>query len=114
MEDVMSKVRILVAVVLAAFLAETAYVVAQMGYVGFFEAANANPATRLMMLDLVITLSLIAVWMVLDARRAGRTALPYLLVTAGFGAAGPLLYLLRRPGAASVPAPQSKPATQPG
>jgi hypothetical protein len=55
MEDVMSKVRILVAVVLTVFLAETAYVVAQMGYVGCFEAANANPATRLMMLDLVIT-----------------------------------------------------------
>ncbi len=109
----MNKVRILIAVVLAAFLAETAYVVAQMGYVGFFEAANANPATRLMMLDLVITLSLGAVWMVLDARRSGRNALPYLLVTAGFGAAGPLLYLLRRPREASAPAHRARPATQP-
>ena len=108
----MSKLRILVAVVLAAFLAETAYVVVQMGYVGFFEAANANPATRLMMLDLVIVLSMAAVWMVLDARRAGRNALPYLLVTAGFGAAGPLLYLLRRPSDATAQAPRSRPATQ--
>jgi hypothetical protein len=113
MEDVMNKVRILVAVVLAAFLAETAYVVAQMGYVGFFEAANANAATRLMMLDLVIVLSLVGVWMVLDARRTGRNALPYLLVTVGFGAAGPLLYLLRRPGEATVQAPRTRPATQP-
>jgi hypothetical protein len=99
----MSKTRILVGAVLAVFLAETAYTVATMGYVGFFEAANANAATRLMMVDLVICLSLAAVWMVADVRRRGlgvAAAAPYLAIGLFFGAAGPLAYLLRRPSEA--------------
>jgi uncharacterized membrane protein YadS len=96
----MTAVRVTVAAVLGIFIAATVHAVAQVGYVGFFEAANANAATRLMMLDLVICLTLIAVWMVRDVKeRGGATlaALPYLAVGLFFGAAGPLLYLLRRP-----------------
>jgi hypothetical protein len=50
----------------------------------------------LTMVDLVIMLSLFAVWMWSDARERGASAVPYLIVTALFGGAGPLLYLLVR------------------
>ena len=83
--------------VLVLFLGLTAFAVYQHGYVGFFELAMANWATRLMFVDLTIALSLFVVWMVQDARERGGNWLPYALVTLFFGAAGPLLYLIRRP-----------------
>jgi hypothetical protein len=87
---------------LALFLGLTAFAVHQHGYVGFFELAMANWATRLMFVDLTIALGLFTVWMVQDARARGRSWLPYALVTLFFGAAGPLLYLLRRPEPAAA------------
>ena len=88
--------RIVPAVVLAVFLTDTALVVAEHGYLGFFELALANTATQLMALDLVIALSLACIWMGLDARKRGTTAIPHIIVTLLFGAAGPLLYLATR------------------
>ena len=82
--------------VLAVFVAETVYTTATIGYIGFFEAANANAATRLMMFDLVLALVAISIWMLRDARLRGLTALPWLALTAFFGMAGPLGYLIRR------------------
>ncbi len=92
----MSPSKIGFCVVLAIFLALTGVAVYEHGYLGFFELALANWATRVLAADLVISLSLITWWMVVDARRRGRAFLPYLLVTLTFGAAGPLLYLIRR------------------
>lgn len=92
----MSWKQILLGLVLIDFVALTAWVLVHHGYLGFFELALANSATRLMALDLVIALSLVAVWMWNDARERGVSALPYLIVTAIFGAAGPLLYLIGR------------------
>ena len=89
--------RIVLALVLVDFLGLTGWVVYQHGYLGFFELVNANWATRLLMADLVISLALIATWMVRDAREREIRWAPYLVVTALFGAAGPLLYLIRRP-----------------
>ena len=82
--------------VLAVFVAESVYTTATVGYIGFFEAANANAATRLMLFDLVLALVAISVWMLRDARLRGITALPWLALTAFFGMAGPLGYLIRR------------------
>ena len=76
------------------FVAMTAWVLTEYSYLDFFELIGANSATLLMSFDLVICLTLICVWMVRDARAQGRTALPYVIVAATFGAAGPLLYLL--------------------
>ena len=84
------------AALLLPFLGLSTYVIATMGYLGFFEAAAANAATELMMMDLVISLGLISVWMWRDARDRSFSALPYLVVTLVLGAAGPLLYLIRR------------------
>ena len=83
-------------VVLLGFVDLTAWAIYQHGYLGFFELANANAATRLLALDLVICLALILVWMRGDARQRGEAFAPFALLTLGFGAAGPLLYLIRR------------------
>ena len=81
-------------VVFLEFAAMTAWVLTQYSYLDFFELIGANSATLLLSFDLMICLTLICVWMVRDARRNGRRALPYVLLSATFGAAGPLLYLL--------------------
>jgi hypothetical protein len=86
--------RIALGVVLTAFLAQTGVVLAGPGFVGFFESANLNAATRLMFLDLVITLALISIWMHRDAVTTGRRFWPYALLTLVLGSAGPLTYLL--------------------
>jgi predicted anti-sigma-YlaC factor YlaD len=92
-------IRVILGLVLAVFLGLTAVAVMEHGYLGFFELAGANSATRLLMVDLVITLSLVLVWMWRDAEKSGSSGMsiaPYAIVTLFFGAAGPLLYLLRR------------------
>lgn len=92
----MTATRIVLGLVLLGFIDLTAYAVWQHGYVGFFELAMANWATRLLFADLVIALALIMVWMYRDAREKGAAFAPYALITATFGSAGPLLYLIRR------------------
>ena len=65
--------RVIPGIVLAVFLTDTALIVGEHGYLGFFELALANTATQLMAFDLVIALTLASVWMVIDARRRNRT-----------------------------------------
>lgn len=84
------------AIALVGFVSLTGLAVAEHGYVGFFDWATHNSATRLMFTDLTIALTLFLVWMVRDARERGLTMLPYLIVTLFFGAAGPLGYLIHR------------------
>lgn len=86
--------RIVLGVVLAAFLVQTVRVLAGIGFVGFFESAGINDATRLMFYDLVIALVLMSIWMRRDAARQARRFWPYALLTLTLGSAGPLLYLL--------------------
>ncbi|MGE0827043.1 MAG: DUF2834 domain-containing protein [Candidatus Binatia bacterium] len=85
-----------VEVILIAFSAFSAYVVYQYGYIGLFEHALANAATVQVFLDLSIALSLVMVWMWVDARERGVSAIPYMLLTFTFGSIGPLAYLIRR------------------
>ena len=95
----MSGSRILLVLALLAFLGLTFVAVSDHGYLGFFDIAGSNSATRLMLADLVIALSLILVWMWRDARArgaSGASIAPYAIVTLLFGVAGPLLYLIRR------------------
>lgn len=88
--------RIVLGGVLVVFTAATIAVLAEYGYVGFYEAALANNATRLTFLDLAISLGLISVWMIQDAWSSHRSLVPFLLLTVLFGGVGPLLYLLVR------------------
>ena len=109
----MNKKQIALAVVLFDFAALTAYVVAQYGFIGLFEAVFANAATTLAMVDLMIALSMVVVWMWQDARERGVNPIPYTLLTLGFGSVGPLLYLIRRAGQNEVTAPHSVLAARP-
>ena len=81
----MSGKQILLWLVLIDFAALTTYAVMQHGYVGFFELAMANWATRLLFADLCIALSLVALWMHRDARERGASFWPYLALTLFFG-----------------------------
>ncbi len=94
-------VTFLLAVVLIDFLALTGYAVWEYGLVGVFEAAFANPATTLLSVDLLLALSVACFWMWGDAKKRGETALPYILLTAATGSAGPLVYLIKRSRAAA-------------
>lgn len=89
--------RTLVAIALTGFLGLTARALTHYSYAGFLQAATANAVLSVLFFDLVICLSLIAVWIYRDARRLGISPWPYIGVGASFGVAGPLLYLLRRP-----------------
>lgn len=81
---------------LADFLALTAYAVYRYGLVGLFQAATANAAALTLTADLLISLTLIVVWMWQDARDRGVSPVPYVLLTLATGSGGPLLYLIRR------------------
>ncbi len=89
--------RTLLSFVLAGFLALTARALSHGSYLEFLQAATANAVVSVLFLDLVISLSLIALWIYRDARRLGISPWPYIALGAGFGVAGPLLYLVRRP-----------------
>lgn len=82
--------------VLAAFGAYSGYVMWQFGYFGIWQAGIANPAALQVLLDLVIVCALASIWMIVDARRRGRTAWPFVAITLTAGSFGPLLYLLLR------------------
>jgi drug/metabolite transporter (DMT)-like permease len=86
----------MIAGVLLGFASLTSYVLATIGFVGFFQAMQANAATVLAMLDLTIVLSLAAIWMWQDSRERNLPFWPYALLAVGLGAAGPLAYLLHR------------------
>jgi len=98
----MNAKKILLLVVLADFLAVSIWGMEKVGYVGLFTTLLASPAAIVGSVDLVIALSLIAVWMVRDARAQGISALPFLALTVLFGSVGPVLYLIRRPEPASA------------
>ena len=89
--------RILLSLALVFFLFLTFRVIGAYGYLGAIMTFNANPITELMSVDLILSLILVCVWMVRDARKHEKSYIPFLLLTAGFGVAGPLLYLLLRP-----------------
>jgi hypothetical protein len=93
--------RVVLAAVLAAFVALTARVLIQQSYGEFLETATANAATGLLFLDLITCLAMACAWMIQDARRHGIVVWPFVLLSAAFGAAGPLLYLIRRPRSAA-------------
>jgi hypothetical protein len=90
--------QIALGIVLAGFSILTAYALLGYGYVGFFREVVSNVPSLTLLVDLVISLTIILVYLGNDASERGVSALPYLLLTLALGSVGPLLYLIRRSG----------------
>ena len=88
--------RAFLVVAIALCTAATLYALDRHGYVAVLLYASANPASQLLFVDLAICLSLVAVWMVRDARSRGASVVPFLPLVFLFGPVGSLLYLLTR------------------
>ena len=86
----------LILIILADFLAFSAYVLYEVGLLGLRQAALASNASLQVLLDLAIACLLISAWMVCDARRRGWNPWPFVVLTLAAGSIGPLLYLIRR------------------
>ncbi|MDR3419222.1 MAG: DUF2834 domain-containing protein [Nevskia sp.] len=89
--------RTLLFIVFAAFGIYSGYVVYDVGYAGILRSHLTNAGGIQVFCDLAISLSLVCVWIVRDARIYGRNPWPYLVATLFLGSFGPLLYLLLRP-----------------
>lgn len=86
--------KLILIVVLLLFGAQGVYVMSQVGYWGIWINNWNHPAGQQVFTDLIISLSLVALWMWRDAKRSGRNVWPLLLVTLAAGSFGPLVYLL--------------------
>ena len=86
----------LLALAFLVFIAVEIAAIATFGYLGVFEALISNAATRLGFLDLVLSLTLVLVWMRQDAEERALPFWPYAVVTVALGVAGPLAYLFYR------------------
>lgn len=86
--------RIILSVVLLAFLGLTVAAAWQHGYLGVFAYQFQNLAGIQVLVDLVIALVIFLVWMWQDAKAAGRNPWPWLLLTLVTGSIGALVYLL--------------------
>jgi hypothetical protein len=84
------------ALALVGLAALNAYGVYLYGPVGFMRLMLANAAGVAAFVDLVIALTMVAVWMIRDAAQRGVNPLPYLLLTLFAGSIGPLIYLIVR------------------
>jgi len=83
-------------VLLADFIALTAYAVYYHGYLAFFNLLGANAIGVQVFTDLIIALALFSTWMIRDARERGISPFPYLLLILTLGSIGALAYLIRR------------------
>ena len=98
--------RALLVAVLTLFGALTGVALAHHGYWGILAPHFQSFGAGQVLADLVIALTLVLVWLVRDARAAGRSPWPWVALTLVAGSFGPLLYLLFRPapGAAGASA----------
>lgn len=87
------------ALVFAAFGAYSLHVIAELGYLGLWQALLSQDASRQALLDLLIASVLLLGFIWRDAQARGRRFWPYALLTLASGSFGPLLYLLLAPDA---------------
>lgn len=90
---------------LVVFTGWTIQIVLDHGYTGFLTLAMNEDWAAQMLVDLAIALVIALGWLVGDARRRGRTAWPFVVLTLFTGSIGPLLYL-----SLSNPADDSEPS----
>src|SRR5260370_7122401 len=92
----MNAKQLVLTMVLAGFAALNAYDFYIYGAQGFLHIAFTNAGTTAIFADLVIALTMVAVWMTRDAAQRRVNVLPYLLLTVCLGSIGPLAYLVGR------------------
>ena len=96
----MSKKEIVLWLVLADFVALTAWAVISDGYFGFVSAgigfASGSVWGAQIIADFLIALAVALGWVVADARRQGIGYWPYVALTFTLGSIGPLAYLIHR------------------
>lgn len=88
--------RTLITVTLLLFGALTAAALWQHGYWGIIAPHFQSFGGGQVLTDLVISLTLVMVWMWRDAKATGRNVWPWIVTTLALGSFGPLLYLLTR------------------
>lgn len=91
-------------IVTLAFGAYSFWVMAQVGYLGIWQAGFASPGSTQILLDLVVSSLLLIGFVVRDARAQGRVWWPWALVTLAAGSFGTLGYLLWPHGRRAAPA----------
>ena len=88
--------RSVLTITLFLFGALSAVALWQHGYWGILAPHFQSFGAGQVLADLVISLSLVMVWMWRDAQHSGRNVWPWLAATLVVGSFGPLLYLLTR------------------
>ena len=91
--------KILLWLVLIDFAAFSTWVMWQIGYVGIWQAGFASVGSLQILFDLVISIGLICVWMIVDARKRGMNPWPWVVAAVFIGSLSPLAYLIRRESA---------------
>ena len=88
--------RTLIVITLVLFGALSAVALIEHGLVGLFTTPLQSLAGQQVFADLVISLTLVMIWMWHDAKATGRNVWPWLIATLAVGSFGPLIYLLTR------------------
>ena len=88
--------RALIVITLILFGALSTVAINQHGFVGIFMSPMQSLASTQIFFDLVISLTLVMIWMWHDAKANGRNIWPWLIATLAVGSFGPLVYLLTR------------------
>jgi hypothetical protein len=86
--------RVLLFIVLVLFSILSGLALVNHGFWGIIEPHFKSFGAAQVFFDLVIALSLVLVWLVRDARKAGRNPIGWVLLTLVSGSFGPLIYLL--------------------
>jgi len=92
----MDRLRPLFLLVAIVFTTYTTLVAIEHGLTGFLIVAWAEPWAMQMLIDLLVSLTIVSSMIVLDSRRRGTTAWPWLVATALLGSIAPLWYLALR------------------
>jgi hypothetical protein len=94
--------RTVLSVTLVLFGSLTAVALWQHGYWGILAPHFQSTGAGQVFADLVISLTLVLLWLARDARASGRPVWPWIAFTIVAGSFGPLLYLLTRPAKSST------------
>lgn len=98
-------------IVFAAFTIYTTMVVLDHGYTGFIDLAMTGGWAAQVFIDLVIALTLFALWMLGDAKERGIPGWPYFIAILTTGSVGALAYLVHRTAREANHSPTPHPTT---